>query len=370
MDICNCLSYKEIEKLVNEFGYSVNSSENLFYYLAEKRELIFDKMETKLHYTFNSAKISLSTPDYIAYLVGRYIHLKEEMAANVFFTNQFIRPINYLTSLINKAISLLTDEIEMNQMPTYGISYFFTHKRENAEIKFETYLNTYRNYLETIDYEKVINLFFDRLGLDFIPCLKNKELNELSNRALSKMYISKFEIFQLFSSKNFKNVDDFRVEKENLLTVNDAEKNITKYNFEYENVNLFKMTLILFFEEHYEVKSELDEDIDVFFTCLTQPNPKAFHSNKNTILNARTRLRYAIKNHSMEFLDLIYNLNFIFKTSQKKLAYLISVFFELEGMKKDTCHDHLRGKRIKADYLIKNKKIKNFVENADWTLLK
>ena len=369
IDICYCLNYKEIQKLINEFGYLVNDSENLFHFLAEKRKVIFDRVEANLTQTINASKISLSTPDFIAYLINRLIKFKAEIQEYPFFFRELTIMVYLLKKEIKVATELLDDEIVISDISTYGISYFFLNKRHIAEIEFENYLNKYRNYLETIDYEKIINLFFDRLGLDNIPCSKDKDFDELPNSAFSKIYISKFEILQLFSNKNFNNVDDFRVKNEKLLIVNNSTKNITKYNFEYKNIDLFKKALYLFFVEHYDKRHKLSEDIEVFFTCLTEANPKSFHTNEGSVKNARIRLVNVVKNNSIEFLDLIFKLDFIFKTSQLKLAYLISEFFNLQGMKIDTCHDHFRNKRNKALYTIKNKELKNFVESANWTVL-
>lgn len=371
-DICTRLNYKEIQRLLNEFGYNENNPIGLYNYIEEKTVLIMDKTYGEIIIEIHTAERSLSTPEFIAYLVGTYITIKEELSKNPFFYRHFTRITNHIEIIIEKSIELLVNEIDRSTSPIYALSYFFLHSKEEATEKFNEFLFRNREYFEIINYEVVFDNFFNRLKIDFIPKLVSKSYSSLGMKQFYKIYINRVEIYNLITQRDFKNANNIPIDPKILLKVKKSStNNKSKFNINEDNLIYLEEILHMFFNKIHKKSNPYTDlsitNVRVFCKFLTEINLKESFLKKNDVGEARVVLKELLtdKNDSIAFLDLIYNLDFITKCPKDNLSKLISKFFDLKNFSYDTVRNHLYTKRNIANYKILDVDLKNYVENVN-----
>lgn len=330
------LNYTEIESLLD----SIKDNSNWPVFLAE-----FSKEKHKHEGTIESfylhqveeARLSLCTSDFMAYIIGKKCDLQVLFNDNSIWSEVYTKINTELNGyLIREKVLCIGESNRKAHVPiNYALSMFFLHDKKTAASKFKTILDKDRKLRLEGSYEAeyflVVEKFFDRLKLDYIPQIINLyqlEQDFFENKKYE--YVTREEIMKIVNKRDYFNNNPFKIDSAHLLTQNNIKSNEL----------LFKL-IFLYFEQIGSKNAE--KDTKVLISCFTENHPSF---DKIEINNTRVSLnQYLVKNNKIdEFIYYIYYLTCrkILIDSKNKLSNSIPEFlFKPEGMSKQKITDIL-----------------------------
>lgn len=286
MTIFKSLNCEEIEELLstiksidkNKYEALLDASNELSIYNDSFREDVYG-FETEIENNFLSlysvAKSSLSTGDLIAFLLKYYFHYKKKR-------NKIIKPatniaLKEIVICLKRNKALLVTEIN-NQLYlpiSKALFVFFLYNKEEASNKFKNIIRVDLKYKTTslfeLEYQDTADIFFDKLGLDYIPDIDTRAEKYDIVIAEKNKSISKNEISDEIDKNDFFNrkVPLLNFDPKKLIN---PKTNITGTT----NLKEFTKTISIIFNFfHTENKDDLNYDLgEVFIENITQPFPK------------------------------------------------------------------------------------------------
>lgn len=296
--IFKSMNCEEIEELLSIIKYSdINKYEALLRAsndLAEYNESVkgciyaFEtKIDNKFYALYNDAKNSLNTGDLIAFLLNRYFYYKKRR-------NKIIDPAsNYILKDIVESLieikALLVPEIKHQlYLPiSKALFVFFIYDKVEAFSKFKNIITKdllHKNTtLYELEYQATANIFFDRLGLDYIPSIDiSPEKNDIVISE-KKKYINKEELLDEIDKDDFFN---------NKIPLSNFEhKKLINSKKNTKDLRELTKSLSLLFYDFYKKNDDFSQEydlIEVFMENITQPYPKY---SKEVLIRVREILK-------------------------------------------------------------------------------
>lgn len=327
------INYKDIEQLIAEISKLKNK--DVFNGFLEKEKYYWRPLiNEEYNNEFEKAKNSLCTSDFLAYLVGKKVELRE-LKKHAFFKeiySEVNEGLNLYFKLVQSILSLETGK-KQHIPVNYAFSMFFLFDKKIALTKFKKILNDDKSHrLEALyqgEYLILFDKFFDRLNLEFIPKIdfsNNEHPIDFGNS--ENKYITKEEIQLIIDKEDYFNSRVFNVPSECLLSENNFNKKES-----------FLKSILLYFEFNKIKKAE--QIAKVIISCFTEPNPSY---DRLEINNTRVALsKYLLDNSKLdEFIYFLYYLicNRTLLDSKTKLPVLLTHFlYHPKGMSKQKIID-------------------------------
>lgn len=341
------LKYDEIELLIHK-SFDLKNRDVFLAALEKKKYNWRAEIENDFLKNNEDAKLSLSTSDYLAYIIGRKYDLHILSHSTNFWKEYYKALENDLNLLLiqNKLLASLEADNKVHVPINYALSMFLLYDKNIALPKFKRILNNDKtSRLDTnyqAEYFITVGKFFDRIKLNFIPKIDFKnQFYPIKLENEDNEYITRDEVQIIIDKEDFFNKRPFKIGIEYLLN----SRNISKKNEFDECFYLFFNLVDPSFKKLY---------IQILISCMTKVNPPF---SDYEISNAQFHINNFINHHQMkdELIKLLYFLDIYFVTykSINRLSVLIPEFFnKVDGIGADTIKNIYR---IKKDVYFKNK---------------
>lgn len=372
--ILKVIKYEELDEIITTIKYSdktkyeelIKASKKLTKYEDTKKNYRYHfktKIEDVFFKLYNDAIISLNTGDLIAFLLNHYYYFQKE-------TNEIITPISetlktdiVLELIKNKALLVTEIEDQLFIPISKALYVFFLYDKKEALIKFKSIIRKkldYKNYsMFELEHIQTTHIFFNRLGLDYIPKIGTSHKTSDLIIAKKSNSITESEISAIINKDDFFNV--------NVPLINYEPTKLINPNSGFDNMVDFTKILSALFEYFYSknYNQKLKFDLGkVFIENITQPYPKY---PDDVLIRTREILKKMFTNDS-EFKKLFFTFLYIEKEADRingwvnKFPKLLNHYLGgLEKLKETTIKKHFFNK--KSNPIIGfQKEINDFIE--------
>ena len=324
-------TYKKLIYEINQMSVKYSYPNNPFLTFEAKIESDFDKI-------LMESENSLNTGDLIARLISFYNIFLER---NSFLTPVYNRIINKILLLIKKKITVLETEFLNNKFVPIekALFIFFLEEKEIAWKKFKNIIETdldRRGYkLFECEYFTRVDLFFQRLNVDFIPQVINKHFGiELTAESES---IKKEEIRKFLDKRDYFNINrplsnfsgEFINKEEDILHFNEVRKLFQL---------IFKEAIIEKYGKPYFDK-QIVSFADIFLSNITEKYPVY---DKNELIKTREIIKEMVLDGDSSFKENLFSLIYTLKESRyllkwnTKFPLIMESYLGIKGFSKDS----------------------------------